>query len=76
MSGPYSNDGGVNLAHLLVGSEGTLAFTKDLTLKLVPLPKNKGSGRGQFRQLPHRDGFSAAYRQARAPARWSWSTAS
>src|SRR6185295_2980818 len=38
---PYSNDGGVNLAHLLVGSEGTLAFTKDLTLKLVLLPKNK-----------------------------------
>ncbi len=41
---PYSNDGGVNLAHLLVGSEGTLAFTKDLTLKLVPLPKNKVLG--------------------------------
>jgi FAD/FMN-containing dehydrogenase len=33
---PYTNDGSVNLAHLLVGSEGTLAFTKDLTLKLVP----------------------------------------
>jgi FAD/FMN-containing dehydrogenase/Fe-S oxidoreductase len=41
---PYSNDSGVNLAHLLVGSEGTLAFTKDLTLKLAPLPKNKVLG--------------------------------
>jgi FAD/FMN-containing dehydrogenase/Fe-S oxidoreductase len=35
---PYTKDGSVNLAHLLVGSEGTLAFTKDLTLKLSPLP--------------------------------------
>ena len=25
---PYTNDGSVNLAHLLVGSEGTLAFTR------------------------------------------------
>ena len=41
---PYTKDGSVNLAHLLVGSEGTLAFTKDLTLKLVPLPKNKVLG--------------------------------
>jgi len=41
---PYTNDGSVNLAHLLVGSEGTLAFTKDLTLKLVPLPGNKVLG--------------------------------
>ncbi|MBA2587319.1 MAG: FAD-binding protein [Alphaproteobacteria bacterium] len=41
---PYTDDGSVNLAHLLVGSEGTLAFTKDLTLKLVPLPKNKVLG--------------------------------
>src|ERR1700722_14422779 len=41
---PYTTDGSVNLAHLLVGSEGTLAFTKDLTLKLVPLPKNRVLG--------------------------------
>ncbi len=41
---PYTNDGSVNLAHLLVGSEGTLAFTKDITLKLVPLPRNKVLG--------------------------------
>ena len=41
---PYTNDGGVNLAHLLVGSEGTLALTKDLTLKLVPLPRGRVLG--------------------------------
>jgi FAD/FMN-containing dehydrogenase/Fe-S oxidoreductase len=41
---PYTSDGSVNLAHLLVGSEGTLAFTRDLTLKLVPLPRNKVLG--------------------------------
>ena len=41
---PYTNDGSVNLAHLLVGSEGTLAFTKDLTLKLSPLPKARVLG--------------------------------
>ncbi|HWU56210.1 MAG TPA: FAD-linked oxidase C-terminal domain-containing protein [Rhizomicrobium sp.] len=41
---PYTNDGSVNLAHLLVGSEGTLAFTKDLTLRLVPLPRNRVLG--------------------------------
>jgi FAD/FMN-containing dehydrogenase len=31
---PYTADGSVNLAHLLVGAEGTLAFTRSLTLKL------------------------------------------
>ena len=35
---PYTGDGSVNLAHLLVGSEGTLAYTKALTLQLSPLP--------------------------------------
>jgi FAD/FMN-containing dehydrogenase len=33
-----------NLAHLLVGSEGTLAYSKRLTLKLSPLPKHKVLG--------------------------------
>ncbi|HVV26337.1 MAG TPA: FAD-linked oxidase C-terminal domain-containing protein [Rhizomicrobium sp.] len=41
---PYTGDGGVNLAHLLVGSEGTLAFSKDLTLRLSPLPGAKVLG--------------------------------
>jgi FAD/FMN-containing dehydrogenase/Fe-S oxidoreductase len=35
---PYTADGSVNLAHLLVGSEGTLAVFRRLHLKLSPLP--------------------------------------
>jgi FAD/FMN-containing dehydrogenase/Fe-S oxidoreductase len=41
---PYTGDGSVNLAHLLVGSEGTLAFTRTLTLKLAPLPRARTLG--------------------------------
>ncbi len=41
---PYTTDGSVNLAHLLVGSEGTLAFTKSLTLNLAELPRHKVLG--------------------------------
>ena len=41
---PYTADGSVNLAHLLVGSEGTLAFTKSLTLRLSALPRAKVLG--------------------------------
>ena len=38
-------DGGeVNLAHLLVGSEGTLAFSEEVELKLVDVPKHKVLG--------------------------------
>jgi len=33
-----------NLAHLLVGSEGTLAFSKRVTLKLSPIPAHKALG--------------------------------
>ncbi|MDZ7653253.1 MAG: FAD-binding oxidoreductase, partial [Burkholderiaceae bacterium] len=41
---PYTADGSVNLAHLLVGSEGTLAFTRRLRLKLSPLPAQRVLG--------------------------------
>jgi FAD/FMN-containing dehydrogenase/Fe-S oxidoreductase len=41
---PYTADGSVNLAHLLVGSEGTLATTRRITLKLMPLPRHKTLG--------------------------------
>ncbi|MBI5277150.1 MAG: FAD-binding protein [Burkholderiales bacterium] len=41
---PYTADGSVNLAHLLVGSEGTLALTRSLTLRLAPLPRHKVLG--------------------------------
>ena len=35
---------GNNLAHLLVGSEGTLAYSTAIELKLSPIPKNKVMG--------------------------------
>ena len=41
---PYTADGSVNLAHLLVGAEGTLALTRSLTLQLAPLPRHKVLG--------------------------------
>jgi FAD/FMN-containing dehydrogenase/Fe-S oxidoreductase len=41
---PYTDDDSVNLAHLLVGSEGTLAYTRRLTLRLAPLPRFKVLG--------------------------------
>jgi len=41
---PYTADGSVNLAHLLIGSEGTLAVTRSLTLQLAELPRAKVLG--------------------------------
>ena len=41
---PYTADGSVNLAHMLVGSEGTLAYTQNLTLRLAELPRAKVLG--------------------------------
>ena len=41
---PYTGDGSVNLAHLLVGAEGTLAVTRSLTLQLSRLPRAKVLG--------------------------------
>ena len=38
------DDGRVNLAHLLVGSEGTLAISESIELNLQPLPVNKTLG--------------------------------
>ena len=55
---PYTTDGSVNLAHLLVGSEGTLAFTRSLTLKLAELPRGKVLGIVNF----------SSFRQAMASA--------
>jgi FAD/FMN-containing dehydrogenase/Fe-S oxidoreductase len=48
---PYTPDGSVNWSHLLVGSEGTLAWTRTLTLKLSPLPKHKSLGVVSFPTL-------------------------
>ena len=41
---PYTADGSVNLAHLLVGTEGTLAFFRRLRVKLAPLPAQRVLG--------------------------------
>ena len=41
---PYTADNSVNLSHLLVGSEGTLAYTRRIKLQLAPLPKAKTLG--------------------------------
>ncbi len=41
---PYTANGHANLAHLLVGSEGTLACTKSLTLQLAELPRGRVLG--------------------------------
>src|SRR3546814_18928844 len=41
---PYTDDGSGNLSHRLVGSEGTLAYTRNITLRLAPLPFHKVLG--------------------------------
>jgi len=45
---PYTADGSVNLAHLLVGAEGTLALTRSLTLALSELPRARVLGVANF----------------------------
>jgi FAD/FMN-containing dehydrogenase/Fe-S oxidoreductase len=40
----YTDDGYANLSHILVGSEGTLAYSRQITLKLSPLPAQKVLG--------------------------------
>ena len=48
---PYTRDGSVNYAHLLVGSEGTLAWTRALTLDLAPIPRHRTLGVVNFPTL-------------------------
>ncbi len=48
---PYTADGSVNYAHLLVGSEGTLAWSRALTLKVAPLPVHRTLGVVNFPTL-------------------------
>src|SRR5450830_1613810 len=40
----YTDDGVANLAHILIGSEGTLAYSRQITLALMPLPAHKVLG--------------------------------
>ena len=72
---PYTDDGSVNFAHLLVGSEGTLAWTRALTLKLAPLPRHRVARRRQFPDAAPGDGVRAPHRRARARRRSSSSIA-
>ncbi|HEV8261496.1 MAG TPA: FAD-linked oxidase C-terminal domain-containing protein [Burkholderiales bacterium] len=44
LPGSESKPASHNLAHLLVGSEGTLAFSKRVTLKVSPIPAHKVLG--------------------------------
>ncbi|MEP6610094.1 MAG: FAD-binding oxidoreductase, partial [Burkholderiaceae bacterium] len=48
---PYTADGSVNIAHLLVGSEGTLTWTSAITLQLAPLPARRTLGVVNFPTL-------------------------
>ena len=48
---PYTRDGAVNYAHLLVGSEGTLAWTRSLTLDVAPIPRHRALGVVNFPTL-------------------------
>ncbi|MEI2418151.1 FAD-linked oxidase C-terminal domain-containing protein [Orrella sp. JC864] len=41
---PYTDDGVPNLSHILVGSEGTLAYSRRIKIKLAPLPRAKVLG--------------------------------
>ena len=55
-----------NMAHLLVGSEGTLAYSRRIQLKLARLPKEKTLGVCHFSSFYRGDGSAAAHREARA----------
>jgi FAD/FMN-containing dehydrogenase/Fe-S oxidoreductase len=48
---PYTADGSVNFAHLLVGSEGTLAWTRAITLRLASPPRHRVLGVVNFPTL-------------------------
>jgi FAD/FMN-containing dehydrogenase/Fe-S oxidoreductase len=48
---PYRSDGRLNLAQLLIGSEGTLAFTRSLKLRLAALPSQRVLGVVNFTSL-------------------------
>src|SRR3546814_20104596 len=64
---PYTTDNSVNLAHLLVGAEGTLAYTRNLTLKLSELTRAKVLGVVNFTTF--RDAMEAAQHIVRTEER-------
>jgi FAD/FMN-containing dehydrogenase/Fe-S oxidoreductase len=47
----YTDDGVANLSHILIGSEGTLAYSRRIKLALAPLPAHKVLGVVSFPSL-------------------------
>ena len=74
-SGRTRADGSVNFAHLLVGSEGTLAWTRELTLKVAPLPAHRALGVVNFPSLYRAMECTRHIVDARRRRRWSSSIA-
>jgi FAD/FMN-containing dehydrogenase len=52
-----------HIGHLLVGSEGTLALTKSIDLKLSPVARDKNIGRVSFPHILRRNGRRPTYRK-------------
>ena len=69
------DDAGHNMAHLLVGSEGTLAFFTEIELDLQPIPPHRVLGICHFPSFYKAMDGDPAHRRARARPRSSWSTA-
>ena len=63
---PYTRDGSVNFAHLLVGSEGTLAWSRAPHARSVRAPAHRDARRRELPVAAPRDGMHAAHRHARA----------
>ncbi len=72
---PYTLDDSVNFAHLLVGSEGTLAWTRALTLQCAPLPRHRALGVVNFESLYRAMDCDAPPRRRSGPRRSSSSIA-
>lgn len=68
--GPWTKDAtGYDLAHLIVGSEGTLALIVEATLRLVPSPARQATLRAFYRDAATAaDAVSRLMRQPQAPA--------
>ena len=66
---PGKND--INLAHVLVGSEGTLGFSTRIELKLVAAARPPRGRRLSFRQLLRGDGCGPAHRATSSRSRSS-----
>jgi hypothetical protein len=73
---PYTADGSVNLAHLLVGSEGTLALHAQPDAAAgAAAARTRCWASSTSTTLPRGDGQRRSTSSSWAPPRWSWSTA-